>query len=123
MANGTIIQVEQDHLREAGTWIKSHAEAVYNTSIWFVTPGEGNLRFVQTGDAFYIHSLVRPEGRVVVDSPVPFLAGDKVRVVGGIAANAVVSTELLANGSLTLDVPEEVADGDEFVWTFKIPFT
>lgn len=123
MANGTILQVEQDHLREAGTWIKSHAEAVYNTSVWFVTPGEGNLRFVQTIDAFYIHSLVKPASTIVVDSPVPFLKGDKVEVVGGNAASTVVPAQLLANGSLAIDVSDKVADGDEFVWTFKIAFT
>lgn len=123
MANGTILQVEQDHLREAGTWIKSHAEAIYNTTVWFITPGEGNLRFVQTADAFYIHSLVKPEERVVVNSPVPFLAGDRVEVIGGKSANTVVPAELLANGSLVLDIPEDVMAGDEFAWTFKIPFT
>lgn len=123
MANGTILQVEQDHLREAGKWIKDHGEAVYNTSIWFVTPGEGDLRFVQTVDAFYIHSLVKPVGSIVVESPVPFLDGDEIEIVGGTVANTVVPAQLLTNGSLVIEVPEVVTDGDEFVWTFKIPYT
>lgn len=32
-ANGTIIDVEQQTLRTAGQWIKSHAEAIYNTTV------------------------------------------------------------------------------------------
>jgi alpha-L-fucosidase len=55
-ANGTIISVEQDNLHEAGAWIKCHAEAIFNTTYWFITPEENaagkELRFTQTLEAF-----------------------------------------------------------------------
>ncbi|KAK5004022.1 hypothetical protein LTR39_006275, partial [Cryomyces antarcticus] len=54
-ANGTIIAIEQQNLRQAGVWIRSHGEAIFNTTYWFVTPQEGTeIRFTQTMDAFYI---------------------------------------------------------------------
>ncbi|GKT83914.1 tissue alpha-L-fucosidase [Colletotrichum tofieldiae] len=36
-ADGTIVQAEMDNLREAGKWIKSHGEAIFNTTYWFST--------------------------------------------------------------------------------------
>jgi alpha-L-fucosidase len=60
-ANGSILEVEQRNLREAGTWINDHAEAIFNTTYWFVTPEEGdNVRFTTTMDAFYILVLAKP---------------------------------------------------------------
>jgi alpha-L-fucosidase len=51
--NGTIIDVEQTHLRQGGVLIKDHAEAIFNTTYWFITPEEGSqIRFTQTLDAF-----------------------------------------------------------------------
>jgi hypothetical protein len=58
--NGTILEVEQRTLREAGRWLGSHGEAIYNTTYWFVMPEEGNIRFTTTNDAFYICSLAAP---------------------------------------------------------------
>ncbi|RYF46199.1 MAG: alpha-L-fucosidase, partial [Cytophagaceae bacterium] len=56
MADGTILPVMQDNLREAGMWIRGHGEAVYNTTYWHVTPQEGEyVRFTTSKDAFYIH--------------------------------------------------------------------
>jgi alpha-L-fucosidase len=126
-ANGTIISVEQDNLREAGVWIKDHAEAVFNTTYWFITPEENTegkeLRFTQKLGAFYIISLLEPEsGSLVVDSPVPWVVGDKVTVVGGNASDVVVPSTQAENGSLVLSLSDEVMGGDEFAWVFKIEF-
>ncbi|KAK5744937.1 hypothetical protein LTR17_001688 [Elasticomyces elasticus] len=122
-ANGTIIAIEQENLRAAGKWIKKHAEAIYGTRYWFVTPEEGEaVRFTQSGDAFYITTLWPPNATVVLGSPVPYVPGDQVTVVGGTLGGTVVPSRLLANGSLELTVSEEVRDADEYSWVFKIPF-
>lgn len=122
-ANGTIIDVQQKTLREAGAWIKSHAEAIYDTKDWFVTPQEGSaIRFTIREDAFYIHSLVKPEGPIVLESPVPWVNGDRVTVVGGKMAGQPVEVHKMANGSLVLDVTSEMADADQFAWVFKIAY-
>ncbi|KAL1967399.1 hypothetical protein VTN77DRAFT_3184 [Rasamsonia byssochlamydoides] len=122
-ANGTIIDVEQRNLREAGVWIKGHAEAIFNTTYWFVTPQEGeNIRFTTTSEAFYILSLVKPETSIVLDSPVPWVEGDRITVVGGQKHGTVVPSEQLSNGSLRLNVSEEVADADQYTWVFKISY-
>ena len=122
-ANGTIVEIEQANLRAAGVWIKSHAEAIYNTTYWFITPEEGdNIRFTQTMDSFYIHSLVKPNGSIVLSSPVPYLGGDQVTVVGGKKSGSVVPTKLLSNGGLHLTITKDVADAEEYAWVFKIPY-
>jgi alpha-L-fucosidase len=122
-ANGTIISVEQDNLHDAGAWIKGHAEAIFNTTYWFITPEENaagkELRFTQTLEDFYIISLVKPEGRSFVDdSPVPWAVGDRVTVVGGNWSGVVVPSRKAGNGSLMLSLSDEVLAGDEFAWAF-----
>lgn len=123
MENGTISEVEQKNLREAGRWIKSHAEAVFGTRFWGVTPQEGeSLRFLTTEDAFYVLVLDRPEGRLVIESPVPWVQGDGVTIVGGNMAGAVVPSWKGNGRGVVLEVSKEVADADEFVWVFKITY-
>lgn len=121
MIAGTIIAIEQDNLRAAGVWIKSHGEAIYNTTYWQITPEEGAaVRFTQTPDAFYISTLYAPNDTLVLDSPVPYLPGDQVTVVGGNMSGSVVPSELLSNGSLRLNVSDEVRGADQYAWVFKI---
>lgn len=120
---GTIIAIEQENLRAAGVWIKSHAEAIFNTTYWAITPEEGlAIRYTQTLDAFYITTLYAPNSTLVLTSPVPYVSGDQVTVVGGNMSGTVVPSELLANGSLQLNVSDEVRDADEYSWVFKITY-
>lgn len=122
-ANGSILQVEQDHLRTAGAWIEAHGEAIFNTTYWFFTPEEGDaLRFTQTLDAFYIHCLERPNSTLVVASPVPYLPGDQVVAVGGKRAGSVVPSRLLPTGSLELSLSMDLIAADDVAWVFKIPY-
>ncbi|ROW11961.1 hypothetical protein VPNG_05232 [Cytospora leucostoma] len=121
-ANGTIIAIEQDNLRAAGTWIRSHAEAIFNTTYWSVTPEEGAaVRFTQTLDAFYITTLYAPNETLVLTSPVPYIVGDEITVVGGNLSGTVIPSEL-SNGNLTLTISEDVRDADEYAWVFKIAY-
>lgn len=120
---GTIVAIEQDNLRAAGAWIKSHGEAIFNTTYWTITPEEGlAVRFTQTLDAFYISTLYAPNSTLVLNSPVPYLSGDQVTVVGGNLSGTVVPSELLANGSLRLSISDEVKAADQYTWVFKVAF-
>ncbi|KAK6440978.1 hypothetical protein LTR95_002801 [Oleoguttula sp. CCFEE 5521] len=122
-ANGTIIDVEQRNLRAAGKWIKSHSEAIFNTTYWFITPEEGQaVRFTQNTDAFYITTLYAPNATLVLDSPVPYVSGDQITVVGGNMSGAVVPSRLMANGSLEITVSDAVQAADQYAWVFKIGF-
>lgn len=116
------MDVSQRNLRAAGVWIKSHAEAIFNTTYWSITPEEGDaVRFTQTPDAFYISTLYAPNDTLVLTSPVPYVEGDQVTVVGGNASGTVVPSEL-ADGRLTLTVSEDVRNADEYAWVFKIAY-
>ena len=122
-ANGTIIEIEQRNLRTAGSWIKDHGEAIFNTTYWFITPEEGEaVRFTQSQNAFYISTLYPPNGTLVLDSPVPYVNGDKVEVLGGNMSGTIVPSKLFDNGSLELTISEDVKNADQFAWVFKIPF-
>ncbi|KAJ5712118.1 hypothetical protein N7488_006274 [Penicillium malachiteum] len=123
-ANGTIIDVEQKNLREAGKWIKTHEEAIFNTTYWFVTPEEGEeIRFTLSQDAFYIHTLARPNSTIALSSPIPWIDGDRVTVVGGKMHGAVVPSYRSYNGSeVILSVSEDVTAADEYAWVFKISY-
>ena len=122
-ADGTIIEVQQANLREAGLWIKSHGEAIFNTTYWHVTPEEGPaVRFTQTPDAFYISTLAHPNVTITLRSPVPWIEGDKVTVVGGKKAGTVVPSHLLPDGRLQINVTKDVRDADMYGWVFKIPY-
>ena len=125
-ANGTIIDVEQTNLREAGTWIRTHGEAVFDTTYWFVTPEEGeDVRFTTTGHAFYIHVMNQVNGTVRLVSPIPWVQGDDVTVVGGDLDGMVVPSRSVQEGNQTvyeIDVSEQVMDADRWAWVFKISY-
>jgi alpha-L-fucosidase len=122
-ANGTIVDIEKQNLRAAGKWIKSHGEAIFNTTYWFITPEEGDtVRFTQTPDAFYILTLAAPNATLLLTSPVPYVSGDRVTIVGGSMSGVIVPSRLLANGSLELTVSDAVRAADEYSWVFKISF-
>jgi len=105
--------VEQTHLRQAGVWVKNHAEAIFITTYWFITPEEGSqIRFTQTLDAFYIMTLSQPNDTIAPNSPAPWIAGDQVTVVGWNASGTVVPSQMLGNGSLLLNISSQVQQAD-----------
>jgi alpha-L-fucosidase len=125
MANGTIVDVEKDNLREAGRWIRDHEEAIFNTTYWHVTPQEGDhVRFTTTADAFYILLLEKPNATLVLESPIPWVDGDQVKIVGGNMSGEIVTSSVNEKGYVALDfgVGEDVADADQFAWVFMIEY-
>lgn len=88
-----------------------------------MTPEEGeNIRFTTTADAFYIHVLERPNGVVELESPVPWVPGDQVTVVGGKMAGAVVPSEAFGEKGVRLNISKQIAAADRWTWVFKITY-
>jgi alpha-L-fucosidase len=122
-ADGSIAEIEQQNLRVAGTWIKDHGEAIYGTQYWAVTAQEGpQIRFTRTDSAFYILVNQRPPERLIITSPIPWIEGDAVTVVGGKACDTVVPSHRLANGSVALHLSQSIIEADRFAWVFKITY-
>lgn len=130
-ADGTIVQAEVDSLREAGRWIRSHGEAIFNTTYWFVQSevlGEGlNVRFTQTDDAFYVLFLEKPVvrgGQVRVPASLPILKGDEVSLLavngGGNLKWSVVGDK--GQRTLHIQVGDKLLDKEQFCWVFKIKY-
>ncbi|KAK3939346.1 alpha-L-fucosidase-domain-containing protein [Diplogelasinospora grovesii] len=120
--DGSIADIMVANLRDAGTWIKAHAESIYSTRYWLTTAGTGNLRYTTTAEAFYIHVLSQPNATVTISDPIPYLAGDSVTVVGGSLAGKAVPMTENSDGTYTLTVGSDVAAADKYVWTFRIVY-
>lgn len=130
-AEGVILDVMQQHLRDAGAWIAGHGEALFNTTYWAVTPQfvdaatRTDVRFTTTPDAFYVLALAEPATGTVDlrHTPVPWAAGDRVTVVGGALAGAPVAAESLDGGrGLRLHVTPAMWEADQWAWVFKIAY-
>lgn len=120
--NGSIPQIMQNGLLDAGSWIIPHGEAIYNTRFWSATPGTGNFRYSTLPEAFYIFYLTKPPSTLTITDPIPWLLGDTVTALGGSANGTVINTSRTTSG-VVLDIPQNVVDGDKYVWVFKIAYT
>jgi alpha-L-fucosidase len=117
-ADGTIPEIMQTRLREAGTWLKTNGEAVYGTTYWSRMAAQGPLRFsVKQNEAFYITSLERPGDQIVVDAPVPIRDGDKVTMLGYRGPDLKWTKQ---NGKLVITVPEAAKASGQYAWVLKI---
>ncbi|KAH6684291.1 putative alpha-L-fucosidase [Halenospora varia] len=121
MANGTIDATEIAHLKEAGTWIKANSEAIFNTTYWFITPETRDVRFTQTQNAFYIISLTKPMGSVIVDVPIPILPGDTISMIGA-GNGTVLEWSSTPDGSISIEVPAALADAGKYAWAMKVNY-
>ncbi|KAF3765619.1 family 29 glycoside hydrolase [Cryphonectria parasitica EP155] len=128
--DGTVDETEASHLREAGRWIHAHAEAIFNTTYWFVqtqiaSPQE--VRFTQTEDAFYILFLDEPiisdlDGYVWVNATLPVLEGDVVSMVGANGTDD-LAWKTSEEGYLAIEVGAEALASEEYCWVFKIAYS
>src|SRR5450755_3691449 len=100
--DGTVKQIMQTNLRDAGSWIRPHAESIFGTRYWQVKPRNDPFRYTTTKDAFYIHVNSKPGNTVKITDKVPFLAGDNVTIVGGSLNGTAVPASVDSSGTLTL---------------------
>ena len=121
--DGTIPDIMVQGLTNAGSWIHAHAESIFKTKYWSVTPGVGNFRYTTTEDAFYIHYLSPPGTTVEVPDKVPYLPGDKVTVVGGSMHGSHVKVTEREDGTISLALSAAQVEADKYVWTFKLTYT
>lgn len=87
----------------------------------FITPEVHNIRFTQNDDAFYILSLAKPTHTLVVDVPLPILAGDTISMLGVGNGTEVEWTQL--DSGVAITVPSALADAGKYCWAFKITYS
>lgn len=122
MHNGSIPAIMQKGLRDTGFWLQTHGESIYSTRYWSVTPGTGSIRYTTTKDAFYIHHLGVPPLTLSISDPIPWLPGDTVTVLGG-SKNGTVIPVTHSNGQYNLTLTNDILNGDQYVWSFKLAYT
>lgn len=119
--DGTFPDVTIERLLDAGTWINSHAESIFDTKYWPSGPGSGDFRYTTTDDTFYIHILSKPDSTTTVSDSIPYMDGDTVTVVGGSMDGIEIDAQV-KEGKVVLSVPDEVVRADKYVWTFKFDY-
>ncbi|CAI6328049.1 unnamed protein product [Periconia digitata] len=125
MANGTIPEIMQKGLRDAGAWIGERGESIYGTRFWQTTSGKDDFRYTISDDAFYIHVLNAPSAEattLLVPDRVPFLDGDSIEVLGGEMSGTNIPTTRNDDGTLTMTVDAALFAADRYAWTFKIVY-
>ena len=122
--DGTVPQIMQDGLLDAGAWIHAHSESIFKTRYWETTSGSDPLRYTTTDGAFYVHVNSQPNSTVVITDPIPYLPGDTVTVLGGSMDGTVVGLTWDAGaGTYTIQLSDAIVAADKYVWTFKIAYT
>ncbi|KAK7931825.1 glycoside hydrolase family 29 protein [Apiospora marii] len=127
---GEVVEVEQRNLWDAGAWIKDHGEAIFNTTYWGVTPQyvdaatNTDVRFTMTMDAFYINVLNQTtDGFVIIrNTPVPWVEGDQVTIVGGQMAGQPIGVESVGENGIRLNITTEMLEADKWAWVFKLTY-
>jgi alpha-L-fucosidase len=86
----------------------------------FIAAQTGDIRFTQTEDAFYIFSLTEPAESLVIDVPLPILAGDSITMIG--AGNGTELEWTPSGDGIETTVPTALAEAGKYCWVFKIGY-
>jgi len=108
-ADGTIDVTEMVHLLEAGKWIKANAEAIFNTTFWFVIPGTCEFRFTQT-----ILLFDKPTEQFDANVQLPILSGDIITIIG--PDNGLEVAWEASGEGITISVPSTLAETGKYCW-------
>jgi alpha-L-fucosidase len=120
--NGSIPDIMSSGLLDAGSWIIPHGDGIYGTRFWNQGPGQNNFRYTVKDGAFYIFYLAQPPATLNFSDPIPWLPGDTVTALGGSANGTVINAWRDSDG-FHLGIPQEVINGDKYVWAFKLSYT
>lgn len=120
--DGSIPEIMQQNLRDAGSWINDRPESIFNTTYWTATAGKEKFRYTTSPSAFYIHHTGTPPMELAIKDPIPYLPGDKITVLGGSEDGAEVPATWTSIGTLKLQLTDKMLAGDKYVWTFKIEY-
>ncbi|KAL1703049.1 glycoside hydrolase [Schizophyllum commune] len=122
-ANGTIVPPSRSSLLKVGEWLKIGGDAIYGTKYWYVAAEDGDLRFTTKDDAFYILSLVYPEGGVISTKlPLPLKEGDKATFLGQDTADKELVWKWTDDGVFELYVDEDDLKQVDDVWALKVAY-
>lgn len=117
-ADGTVIPLMQERLRDIGDWLAVNGEAIYGARPW-TQAAEGPVRFTVRGDAFYIISLEWPGDELHLGAAVPIRPGDRIAMLGREGEDLPYRIE---RGTLVITMPPggPQSQPSRFAWVFRV---
>ena len=117
-ADGTVISLMEERLRDVGEWLAINGEAIYGSKPW-MQAAEGWLRFTVRGDKFYVTALEWPGDELRIEAAVPVHSGDRVVLLGREEESLTFRFE---DGAMIITMPPGGPEAQPscFAWVFRI---
>jgi len=110
-------------LKAIGKWLAHSGDCIFDTDYFFSGAEFKSLRFTRTRKTFCVIAIERPRhGRVIVDTPVPVLGNDTIRLLGAGKEGSNLKWSKHNHYGIAIEVPDHVLDKVEHAWAFQIKY-